>query len=850
MRKLASIIVLSLLALAVIAQNAKFDSLERSARALKGKLGVEAMNNLGALLVQEYPARAELMANDALGTAQKIGDWKGMASAYHNLGAVATYRLHYLKALNYYQKSLDISKQHKDELGLARSNIEIGSTLFSLDEPDQAVEKLREGLSLAKNINWGTGVAKAHDLLGEINFSKGNFPDALMYFKAAFNIWSGLSNNDKAGKAAKQVAETSLKLGDMNGAETFLGYALDRATQIGSRKDIAAINQSWAKALFAKNKLAEAENRNQVAFEINSQQANTLGMAENQWLFGKIAFAKGSKINGLERFEQAMVLLEGNEPSAAKLDILEELSTSCRNMGESSFSKKFETAAIETKSLVAEKELVSRQQLLHELLAERPALVSLQNHLAFLQGSSSNDKSSRKLMFVLLGLVGFMTALVYIFYKKSVNDNQLLVAQNEEIQLQKTEQAELNKELVIKNISLELLNKKLVEEIAERESLERSSFARERFLATMSHEMRNPLNAITGLTHLLMELCPLPEQIEHLRTLQFSANELVVLINDVLDYSNIETGKLDLHGREFDLLETAGSVFYNFEKKALEKNLHFYCSVDSEIPKRLIGDDSRFYQILNNLLSSCYDSTSEGVVRAEIFLEEQKEREVVIKLVVECSDGGNQQAIPGRGQIWDAAENHQEALHPRQLSLAVTKRLVELQHGRFGIENIFGEATRFTVLMPFKNAFTFQNNTIQLGLTDFSQLRGVKVLVVEDNKINQLVVAKLLRQHGMTVITADNGYEALEQYELHSFDLILMDIQMPEMDGYRATAEIRNHPSHAKQNVPIIALTSSAFLTEKEKAVLFGMTDYVGKPFSPDELLEKIANCLEYNRRY
>jgi CheY-like chemotaxis protein len=188
-------------------------------------------------------------------------------------------------------------------------------------------------------------------------------------------------------------------------------------------------------------------------------------------------------------------------------------------------------------------------------------------------------------------------------------------------------------------------------------------------------------------------------------------------------------------------------------------------------------------------------------------------------------------------------------ISPRQLSLAITKRLVELQHGRLEIENIFGEATRFTVLMPFKKAFSVQNNVIQLDLTDYSQLQGAKVLVVEDNKINQLVVAKILARNGMEVLTADNGFLALEMVESNNFDLILMDIQMPEMDGYRTTAEIRNHPSSIKQNVPIIALTSSAFLTEKEKAVLFGMNDHVGKPFSPEELLEKIISCLQVNKK-
>ena len=374
-----------------------------------------------------------------------------------------------------------------------------------------------------------------------------------------------------------------------------------------------------------------------------------------------------------------------------------------------------------------------------------------------------------------------------------------------------------------------------------------SSFARDRYLATMSHEMRTPLNVIVGLTHLLMDANPRPDQVERLRTLQFSANELVVFINDVLDFSKIEAGKLDLQSREFDLGIISNNVFENFEKKTVEKGLHFYYSFDTRIPRRLIGDDSRFFQVLSNLLNNCLDSTKEGMIRAEISLEEQKERDLIVRIEVEASDGGEIRNFNGLLRLND--EDSASEVTPKQLSLAITKRLVELQHGRLEIENIYEEASRFTVLLPFKKAFPVQNNIIQLDLTDYSQLQGARVLVVEDNKINQVVVAKILTRNGMEVHTADNGFEAIELVETNNFDLILMDIQMPEMDGYRATAEIRNNPSSLKQNIPIIALTSSAFLTEKEKAVLFGMNDYVGKPFSPDELLEKIIGCLQVNKK-
>jgi CheY-like chemotaxis protein len=473
------------------------------------------------------------------------------------------------------------------------------------------------------------------------------------------------------------------------------------------------------------------------------------------------------------------------------------------------------------------------------------------NHIKLLEIQNIHHKRVRGLLFLLIGLTGFLAAMVSIFYRKKQQDNLELSNQIAENNLQKAEIEVLNKEQEMKNISLELLNKKLVDEMAERESMQRSSFARDRFLAAISHEMRTPLNDITGLTHLLLDNNPRIDQIEQLRTLQFSANELVVFINEALGFSKIEVGKLDLQNREFDFAGITGNIFSSIAKKAEDKGLLFHCAVDHQIPRRLLGNESRFYQILSNLLNNCIDSTNEGVVRIALLLEEQNEKMVVLRIVAEASDGGMERNLhSNRYEPLSDDEPVFGSADGRQLSLAMTKRLVEHQHGRIQVENVFDEATRFTVLLPFKVTTSQFGHVASSGPSNYAELQGAQILLVEDNKINQVIVAKMLRRYGMTVVTADNGYEALEQLELQAFNLVLMDIQMPEMDGYRTTAEIRKHPTAEINSLPIVALTSSAFLTEKEKALLFGMNDHVGKPFSPDELLEKISACIELKRDF
>ena len=399
-----------------------------------------------------------------------------------------------------------------------------------------------------------------------------------------------------------------------------------------------------------------------------------------------------------------------------------------------------------------------------------------------------------------------------------------------------------------KNASLDTLNHKLVEEMAERESIEQSSFARDRFLATMSHEMRTPMNIIIGLTHLLLEESPKPDQIEHLRTLQFSANNLVVFINDVLDFSKIEAGKLTLESRAFSLVDTFEDTKQRFHLPAKDKDVALNYNYDDKLPKKVMGDPVRLNQIMTNLVCNAVKFTERGAVNIDVKLHDLTGKDMTVVVIVEDSGIGmtpekmNDLFLQTPVKTGDIMEGYSSS----GLGLAITKRLVDLQNGKLEVQSEIGRGTTFTVYLPFKQASeTDDQKVTKKTPPTFDHLENNKILLVEDNRINQLVVAKMLRKLGMEVVTADNGLEALDRFEESYFDLVLMDIQMPEMDGYRATAEIRKSTDPRKRDVPIIALTASAFLTEKEKAKLFGMNDHVGKPFGPEDLLEKISNCLK-----
>lgn len=280
------------------------------------------------------------------------------------------------------------------------------------------------------------------------------------------------------------------------------------------------------------------------------------------------------------------------------------------------------------------------------------------------------------------------------------------------------------------------------------------------------------------------------------------------------------------------------------------KKLDFSYTFDEKVPEYLLGDPARLNQIMTNLLTASFKYTEKGFINATIKLHELNTKEAVLKLrITDSGVGLEPEKIEEMFKSYSTNPNDPfEGYATSNLSLAIAKRLVDLQNGKIEVESFQNEGTTFTVFLPFKLLQEAKAVKKEEEVPTFEHLAGNKILLVEDNKINQLVVAKLLRKLDITVITADNGQEAIESFEKDNFDLVLMDIQMPVMDGYRTTAEIRKHADAEKRDVPIIALTASAFLTEKEKAKLFGMNDHVGKPFGPDELLEKISACLEVHK--
>jgi CheY-like chemotaxis protein len=378
-----------------------------------------------------------------------------------------------------------------------------------------------------------------------------------------------------------------------------------------------------------------------------------------------------------------------------------------------------------------------------------------------------------------------------------------------------------------------------VEEVAERERSQTSLFSKDHYLADTASRMRDPLSIIVGLSQNLMAEKPRTDQKEHIQELQFAANNLLVLINDALDFSKIEAGKLSFDNVDFILSDIID------EQHNKSKLVNFQLA--NTLPKQLNGDPTRLTQIATYLLKNMRLSvSSQTMLNVKIEPKEQNNNNLMVSMRF-VSESRFANAEQWNALLGNTENNPQiaEAM-PTDVELTLTRRLVELQNGSIETEVLPNGGFAVIVLLPFKMVENDEKASNTEGVVTVPAgefLTGQHILIVEDNKINQMLVANMLRKRGAQITTANDGLDGIEAINKGEFNLVLMDIQMPRMDGYRAVAEIRRMKSE-KANLPIIALTASTFINEKEKAQLFGMTDHIGKPFSPDELLQKIANVL------
>lgn len=390
-----------------------------------------------------------------------------------------------------------------------------------------------------------------------------------------------------------------------------------------------------------------------------------------------------------------------------------------------------------------------------------------------------------------------------------------------------------------KHVEEELINAKNIAE----ESLK----VKEQFLTNMSHEIRTPMNGIIGFTGILESTNLDSDQKQSVEAIKRASKNLMVIINDILDFSKIEAGKMTFEDINFSLSEHINSVIELLSPIAKEKKIKLLSEIDPQINDFLIGDPTRLSQILINLIGNALKFTEKGYIELIVTQEKESEHETFLRFtVIDTGIGIPENKIDSIFESFNQASNDTtRKFGGTGLGLTITRRLIELQGGKLTVKSEVSKGSEFSFSIQYKKG---QKGIVQPKKAKKEQLspdflKDIKILLVEDNELNQLLAIRVFQKWEKEIDIADNGKIAIDKIEKNDYDIILMDIQMPEMDGNQLAKHIRTNMG-SKSNIPIIALTAHATLVEEKRCLENGMNDYLSKPFDFNVLLEKLHQNL------
>jgi len=763
----------------------------------------------------------------ALEQAKLNKDKKSQALCYYYIGLNNRYMGNYSEALKNHFNDLRIQEELQNKVGIASAYITIAAILNTLKDRESAIEKLNAAKGLFEEMKDTMGIAMVYNDLGSTQYIMGDTITALQSHLTAARLRKHSKEYNGLGASYNYIAQIYLHEGDHKNAINYLMLASDAFNNASNMQGIMTTSIEMSEVYHDKNSHDSALIWLDKAEKLATNIMNYQGLINIYSNRGEIRFHEQNYKQAISDFQYALSIALQQNNLKQIFQLYSFLAEVSQAMGNYKDAYNYQSVAVQYKDSVdANANLraafqldleynYSKEKIKEELEQEKKDALS--------KAEISKQETQKKLYFA--GVVMFLIISMGLFSRLRY------IRKSSRALKEQKEKAE--KQRMIAD--------------TERERATQSEKVKEQFLANMSHEIRTPMNAIKGMTDIIMRNPHPKSQDKYLEAIRQSSESLLVILNEILDLSKLDAGKIELERIPFNPITIVNNLKSFIQYKSDEKGLKFITHIDQNVPSNICGDPTRINQILVNLVNNAVKFTEKGSVRLDVLAKKTEDNVAVLQFKV--SDTGIGISKEKTDSIFDAftqAESDTTRKYGGSgLGLSICKQLVDLYNGSITLESKKGVGSTFVVEIPFMISDKPEQNSKK---DDQVSLKDLRILLVEDNEFNVIVAQDELELAipGVEIEVAENGKVAVAKVMSNTYDLVIMDIQMPEMDGYEATRAIRKLNS-SKANIPIMAMTANVMKAEVDRCFSAGMNAYISKPFDRKKLLHEIDRIVDHS---